>query len=167
MGCGKTSVGRRLAALTGYRFADTDERIVEIAGRSIPEIFAQEGEERFRDYERQALESFVGAFGLVLATGGGIVVREENRALLRQIGFVAWLDSDPDVLFERAMRSGKRPLLNTPDPRQSFDTLLAARRNIYEAVCDVHIDSTHMTHDQAAHAVLAGARKAQNYSRLD
>ena len=157
MGCGKSSVGRRIASTTGRRFADTDEAVAARAGRSISQIFAERGEAHFRDLETAALEEFSSAKGLVLATGGGIVLREENRAALRRIGPVVWLDADPDILFERVSRNRKRPLLHTDDPRKTFDELLAARRLIYEDAADFHVDSTGLSHDDVARIVVGKA----------
>lgn len=154
MGCGKSSVGRRLSGLTGHRFVDTDELIVQSEGRNIPEIFSQNGEVYFRDVEQRSLEKLVGICGIVLSTGGGLVLRPANRQTLKKIGIVAWLDASPDALFERAMRSGKRPLLQTEDPRKAFDDLLSARQEVYNLTADFRIDSTRLSHDQAAQMLL-------------
>jgi shikimate kinase len=159
MGCGKSSVGRRIASLTGHQFVDTDERIVARAGLSIPQIFAAEGEAGFRDRESAELQELVGVDGVVLATGGGIVLRAENRETLRRIGPVAWLDAAPDVLFERVSRNRKRPLLHTENPRATFDALLEARLPIYEAAADFRIDATALSHDDAARVVVEEALK--------
>lgn len=154
MGSGKSSVGRRVAALTGHRFVDTDELVVASAGRPITQIFSEEGEAAFREREAAVLRELETATGIVLATGGGIVLREENRATLRRIGRVVWLDADADALFERVSRNRKRPLLHTDDPRATFDALLAARREIYTMAADVRVDSTGRSHDETAAAVV-------------
>ncbi|MEI6034279.1 MAG: shikimate kinase [Verrucomicrobiae bacterium] len=154
MGCGKSSVGRRLAALTGHRFIDSDEMVAQSEGCSIAEIFALGGEEEFRNAEEKVLAGLVGVAGVVLATGGGAILREPNRAAMKSIGAVAWLDADPDSLFERASRSHRRPLLQTKDPRKTFDHLLALRREIYEATADFRVDSTGLGHDQVAQTIL-------------
>ena len=120
MGCGKSSVGRRLSGLTGHRFVDTDELIVQSEGRSIPEIFAENGEDYFRDAEQRSSRILVGVCGIILSTGGGLVLRPANRETLKKIGIVAWLDASPDALFERATRSGKRPLLQTDGSSQEL-----------------------------------------------
>ncbi len=161
MGCGKSSVGRRLASLTGHRFLDTDDLVTQSEGCSIPEIFALGGEESFRAVESTVLEGLVGIAGAILATGGGAVLRGSNRDLLRRIGVVAWLDADPDVLFERATRSNRRPLLQTADPRKSFDELLGSRRAIYEASADFRFDSTGVDHDTAARRILEQVMKSR------
>jgi shikimate kinase len=154
MGCGKSSVGRRLSGLTGHRFVDTDELIVQREGRSISEIFSQSGEDYFRDVEQRSLEDLVGVCGIILSTGGGLVLRPANRETLRKIGIVAWLDASPEVLFERATRSSKRPLLQTGDPRKAFDELLGVRRELYGLAADFRIDSTRLSHDEAAQLLL-------------
>jgi len=154
MGCGKSSVGRRLSGLTGHRFVDTDELVVQSEGRSIPEIFSRNGENYFRDVEQRSLENLVGVCGIILSTGGGLVLRPANRQTLKRIGIVAWLDASPDVLFERAMRSGKRPLLQTEDPRKTFDELLCVRRELYEMTADLRVDSTRLSHEEAAQMLL-------------
>lgn len=159
MGCGKSSVGRRLSNLTGHRFVDTDELVVKADGRSIPEIFAERGEEGFREIEQRVLADLVGVAGMVLSTGGGAILREANREVLRKIGIVVWLDSDPSTLFDRAIRSGKRPLLQTPNPRETFDRLLSARRTIYEAAADFRFDSSAVNQDEAARKVLEQAMR--------
>lgn len=154
MGCGKSSVGRRLASLTGHRFVDTDELVVQAENKSITDIFATGGEEYFRDIEERVLADLIGVAGIILATGGGAILRESNRIAMRKIGAVAWLDADPDILFERAARSQRRPLLQTENPRKTFDELLASRRAIYEAAADFRLDSTGLDHDEAAQNLL-------------
>jgi shikimate kinase len=161
MGCGKSSVGRRLASLTGHRFVDTDELVVQAANKSIPEIFASGGEESFRDIEERVLADLVGVAGIVLATGGGAVLRESNRSGMKKIGAVAWLDADPDALFERASRSQRRPLLQTENPRKTFDELLASRRSIYSEAADFRFDSTGLDHDEVAQSILEQAMRLQ------
>jgi shikimate kinase len=154
MGCGKSSVGRRLSGLTGHRFVDVDELVIQAEGRSISEIFSEHGEHYFRDVEQRALENLVGVCGIVLSTGGGLVLRPANRETLKRIGIVAWLDADPEILFERAMRSGRRPLLQTDDPKGTFAELLGVRRNLYEITADFRVDSSRLSHDEAAQTLL-------------
>lgn len=159
MGCGKTTVGRRLAAITGHRFVDADELIVKDQGKSISTIFAESGEECFREIEERIIADLVGVAGIILSSGGGAILREANRASLKKIGIIIWLDAQPDVLFERANRSGRRPLLQTKNPRQTFDTLLEARRPIYESTADLRFDSTGIEHDEVARKVLDQAMR--------
>jgi shikimate kinase len=159
MGCGKSSVGRRLAALTGHRLVDTDASIVRKEGMSIPKIFALRGEAGFRAVESEVLAGLVGVCGLVLATGGGIVVPGDNRRLLRRIGVIGWLDADEDTLFERATRSSRRPLLQTENPRARFHELLESRKSLYMELADFHINSSGMDHDKVASLALGLALK--------
>ncbi len=158
MGCGKSSVGRRIASNTGHRFVDTDEVVSSRAGRSISQIFSDLGEARFRELETEALAELSTASGIVLATGGGIILHEENREALRRIGPVIWLDADPDILFERVSRNKKRPLLRTDDPRATFDALLASRQPVYEAASDHRVDSTGLSHEDVARIVVEKSR---------
>lgn len=159
MGCGKSSVGRRLAGLTGHRFVDSDDLVIQSEGRTISTIFAEHGEVYFRDVEQRVLEEEIGIAGIILSTGGGAILREANRETLRKIGVVGWLDADPKILYERASRSGKRPLLQTENPEKTFLDLLESRREIYEAVADFRLDSTGLNHDQAAQNLLDEAMR--------
>lgn len=161
MGCGKSSVGRRLAALTGHRFVDTDDLIVQAENKTISELFATGGEEYFRDIEERVVGDLIGVAGIVLATGGGAVLRESSRIAMKKIGAVAWLDAAPDALFERASRSQRRPLLQTANPRETFDALLASRRAIYEAAADFRLDSTGLAHDEVAQRILEQTMRLQ------
>ena len=161
MGCGKSSVGRRLASLTGHRFVDTDELVAKAENKSIPEIFASGGEESFRDIEERVLADLVGVAGIILATGGGAVLRESNLASIKKIGAVAWLDADPDTLFERASRSQRRPLLQTDNPRKTFDELLASRRASSGDAADFRFDSTGLAHDIVAKSILEQTMRLQ------
>jgi shikimate kinase len=153
MGCGKSSIGRRLAGRLGHEFLDSDELITARAGRSITEIFADEGEEQFRNRETVELRELIDASKIVLATGGGAVLREENREILRRIGTVIWLHADQETLFERATRSGKRPLLHVENPRGTFNALLESRLPLYEATASLKMDATGLSHEQTVRRI--------------
>ena len=154
MGCGKSSIGRRLAGRLGHEFRDSDDLISARAGKSITDIFKSEGETGFRERETMELRELVDSQGIVLATGGGAVLREENREILRRIGLVVWLHSDPEILFERASRNRKRPLLEVENPRSTFNALLESRLPIYEMATDRKVDATGLSHDQTVEALL-------------
>ena len=154
MGCGKSSIGRRLATRTGRTFVDSDELIVADTGRPITEIFREEGEEAFRDRESSALSGLIGSTGIVLATGGGAVLRPSNREILRSVGRVLWLHADADTLFERATRNAKRPLLDVENPRTTFRNLLEARLPVYGEAADVTVDASGLSHAQTVEAIL-------------
>ncbi len=161
MGSGKSSVGRRLAQLIGHRFVDTDDLIADKVGMSIPDLFVERGEVGFREVESHVLADLIGVCGIVLATGGGIVTRPQNLPVLHEVGIVGWLDSSPDLLFERVSRNQRRPLLQTADPRATFDQLLASRLGLYESACDFRVDSSGRSHEEAARDILDESMRAQ------
>lgn len=136
MGAGKTTVGRELAGQLGYRFLDTDSSIEAVTQQSIPEIFVQQGEDVFRDIESQVLQELSQYPRMVIATGGGIVLRKSNWGDLRN-GIVVWLDVPAHILVER-LRADEtpRPLLETADPVATLTDLLEQRRSRY-ALADV------------------------------
>lgn len=138
MGAGKSAVGRPLAQALGYRFLDADTALEETAGRSIPDIFAEAGEEGFRVLESAVLNELARWHSLVVATGGGVVTRPENWGHLRQ-GVVIWLDAPETLLLERLQSDPTpRPLLADPDPAGRLQELLAVRRPVY-AQADLHV----------------------------
>jgi shikimate kinase len=160
MGSGKTSIGRLLAQRLGFQFVDTDAVIVERVGMQISEMFARHGEDWFRDQESAALRSLGILNRAVISTGGGVVLRPENRALLRDLGFVVWLTASEDVIFERVSRNNKRPLLQTVDPRSTVHELLEKRQALYSEAAQFTLDSSTLKHETAADAVIAKAREA-------
>jgi shikimate kinase len=135
MGTGKTEVGRRLAARLGWPLLDTDDLVVQNAGKDIPRIFAEDGEPAFRAAETAALRSLAAAAAVprVIATGGGIVLAEENWPLLRALGDVVCLTAEPGTVLQRVGAAPDRPLLaGTPDQvRARIQDLLARRRDAY------------------------------------
>jgi shikimate kinase len=160
MGSGKSSIGRKLSRRLGFQFIDTDQLIVERAGMPIPDIFARRGEDAFRDLEAEVLGSIGHLNRCIVATGGGAVLREKNRALLREIGFVVRLTASEDTIFERVSRTNKRPLLHTENPRETMRQLLAVREEFYQAAAHFTIDTTTLTHTQAVETIVAEARRA-------
>lgn len=160
MGSGKSSIGRQLARRLGFQFLDTDQLIIERTHKEIAQIFQEEGEPAFRDLETATLNSISHLSRCVIATGGGAVLREQNRALMRELGFVVGLTASEDVIFERVSRNHKRPLLHTPNPRETLSQLLASRREVYAAAAQFTLDTTHLSHAQAVEAVIAAARVA-------
>ena len=153
MGSGKSSTGRPLAERLGYGFVDVDAVIEQVAGSSISEIFAREGEDSFRDLETQVLRSISERHSLVVATGGGIVTRSENWGMMHQ-GIVIWLDVERDQLLLRLQRdSTRRPLLQVNDPSEAVDSIVGQRRPLYnEADLTVVIGTE--TADVVANGVL-------------
>jgi shikimate kinase len=138
MGAGKSTIGKLLAPKLNYNFLDTDTLIEKCAGKSIPEIFAQEGEEKFRDLEQQILSQVSAHTRLVIATGGGIVMRSLNWSHLHD-GIVVWIDVPVEILYDRLSQSSEpRPLLQTVDPLQRLHDLDDQRRDRY-AQADIFI----------------------------
>lgn len=140
MGAGKTSIGRQLAKRLQRRFVDTDHEIEAATGVKIPTIFEIEGESGFRDRETSTLATLAEKEGLVLATGGGVVLREENRTQLRKTGVVIYLRVAPEILFERTRHDRNRPLLQVENPLQKIRDLYGMRDPLYREVADITIE---------------------------
>jgi shikimate kinase len=165
MGAGKTTVGKRLAARLGRRFADSDEEIERAAQMTIPEIFAQRGEAEFRSGETRVIARLLREPDLVLATGGGAFINEDTRALILSNALSVWIKADFDLLFARVSKRSNRPLLQTADPRATLKALIDARYPIY-AQADVTVVSRDVPHETVASdlvmAVLATLRDANS-----
>jgi shikimate kinase len=142
MGAGKTTVGRLLARRLGKTFIDTDHEIQARTGVSIPTIFEIEGEVGFRRRETAVLAELAREADQVLATGGGIVLAQGNRRLLREHGTVIYLLASVDDLFARTRHDRNRPLLQTADPKARLAELLAARDPLYREVADIIIETS-------------------------
>jgi len=140
MGSGKTTVGRMLAKRLSRRFVDSDHEIEARTGVRIPVIFEIEGEEGFRRREGEVIQSLANERGLVMATGGGVVLCAENRACLKNHGLVVYLDVPPKVLYERTRHDRNRPLLQVPDPLGRLEVIHSERDNLYREVADAVID---------------------------
>jgi len=153
MGAGKSAVGRPLAQALGYRFVDADTAIEQVAGRTIPSLFADEGEAGFRALETAVLGQIASWHSLVVATGGGAVTRPENWGHMRQ-GVVIWLDAPAPVLLSRLRADPTpRPLLSSDDPAARLQTLLQDRLPLY-GQADLRIDQGDGTPEQVASQVL-------------
>jgi shikimate kinase len=160
MGVGKTSVGKRLAAVLHCPFVDADEEIETAARMTIPEIFAAYGEPHFRDGERRVIARLIESAGglMVIATGGGAFCNTETRALILEKAIAVWLDSDIDTLIERTARKDNRPLLREGNPRETLTRLRDERRADY-AQAPIHVMSNNGPHSHTIDAVLKGIAK--------
>lgn len=156
MGSGKSSIGKQLAKGLQYDYIDTDALIVAKTGKSITALFETEGEAQFRELETEVLNELFSSSkkNFVLSTGGGIILSEKNRAMLKSLGTVIWLNASPDALFERARRQPHRPLLEVEYPRRTFDQLLAKRLPLYRATCDLEIDTTQLSYSKTVAELL-------------
>ncbi|KLT73177.1 shikimate kinase [Neisseria arctica] len=141
MGAGKTTIGRQIARLLERPFYDSDHVICERTGVSIPTIFELEGEEGFRNRESIVIDELSQRNPIVLATGGGAVLREENRRYLRQRGTVIYLHALPKILLERTRCDSNRPLLNVPDPLSKLQELYSARDALYRETAHIILDA--------------------------
>lgn len=147
MGAGKSTVGRALARKLDYDFFDSDREIEARCGVDIPTIFEYEGEVGFRDRESAILEELTALPDVVVATGGGSILREENREMLKR-GHVVLLSVDIKEQLRRVAHSSQRPLLKDTNPEKKLNDLMASRGPIYQAACDVEIstDARRMHH---------------------
>lgn len=162
-GTGKTTVGQLLAGRLGLAFADSDRVIESAAGRPVAALFADEGEPAFRDREAAAIEQLAAGADLVLATGGGAILRGSNRAALRRFGFVAWLTADPAVLEGRLRaEAASRPALTAAGTLGEIAQVLAARTPLYREVADVAIATDGRAVDQVADDVAGAYRRWQS-----
>jgi shikimate kinase len=159
MGAGKSSVGRCLHRRTGLALHDTDEIVSANFGISIPEIFAEHGEKKFREAETDAMRSLPTTEPTIIITGGGIVLREENIKILKQLGVNIWLDGAEETLFARASGTRNRPLLQAKNPRNAFSQILRERRPLYANIADIRVDTSVLTDEEVAVAILAKLRR--------
>tara|TARA_B100000676_G_C17713121_1_gene647341 strand:+ start:162 stop:677 length:516 start_codon:yes stop_codon:yes gene_type:complete len=141
MGTGKTTIGNKLAKALNFEFIDADEALEKRTGASITLIFDVEGEQGFREREEKILDDLTQREQVVLATGGGAVLRETNRAALSERGFVVYLRSPIETLIERTRFDTSRPLLKTEDPAATLREIMENREPLYEAVADVIVDA--------------------------
>ncbi|MDR2857666.1 MAG: shikimate kinase [Novosphingobium sp.] len=161
MGVGKSSVGKRLAALLRCPFIDADDEIEKAAQMTIPEIFDTYGEPYFRDGERRVIARLIegdagtGTGRKVIATGGGAFINAETRALILSRAIAVWLDSDVETLLERTGRKDNRPLLRQGNPRETLTRLRDERRPAYSQA-PIHVLSSNGPHGRTVAKVLQG-----------
>jgi len=153
MGCGKSSIGRRLAIQLNLPLIDLDDYIVEQAGRSIPEIFEQDGEIAFRQMETDALRAVIDTQA-VIATGGGIVMAEQNRKLLTTHPPVIWLKASPEFLADRIVGDSNRPLIAAGDTLKKLQELSAVRDPLYEQCADFILPRGDMKKPEVLQAII-------------
>jgi shikimate kinase len=152
MGVGKTSVGTRLARDVGFAFVDTDTLIEADQKTTITEIFSAFGEPYFRDVETRIIQRVMAERNQVVSTGGGAVLRDENRAAFKQAGIVICLSARPEVIYERIKQETHRPLLQTPDPLAKIRELLDSREQFYRQA-DLVIDTSEKTVDDVINEI--------------
>jgi shikimate kinase len=160
MGSGKSTVGRELQVRLGYPLVDMDQVIEQRAGKPITAIFAEEGESAFRKMETALLEELAetSAPQRIISTGGGVVGSAENRALLRSMGYVVWLDAPLEVIMERTSKNRQRPLLHTDDPAAKIRELMVLRQPLYEESAHLKLDTAGLDSCELATGILECAR---------
>ena len=160
MGSGKSTVGRELHQRLGYPLVDMDQVIEQRAGKPITAIFAEDGEEKFRDMETLLLKELhdPSASRRIISTGGGVIGREANRALLRQLGYVVWLHAPTAVILDRTAKNRDRPLLQTEDPAVRVEALLTERKPLYAEVAHLKVDTAGLDCRELATGILESAR---------
>lgn len=154
MGAGKTSVGKRLAGRLGLTFIDADTAIEDAAKKSVTEIFAEHGEDYFRQGERRVIARLLREPRQIIATGGGAFMNAETRAAIRSAGVSIWLKADWELLYERVRRRPTRPLLQTADPEGTLRKLVEARYPVY-AEADLTVQSIDVPHEAMVDAVVS------------
>lgn len=160
MGCGKTTIGKELHRETDLPFTDTDQLIEHQTGMSIPQIFKMHGESHFRNLETDVLRQITaeGSQNRIISTGGGITVRPENRELLKKLGFVVWLHTDVNTLYQRVSRCTSRPLLQDPDPKGVLARLMEERHPFYRETAHLAIDTANLHIHEITFGILESAR---------
>jgi shikimate kinase len=159
MGAGKSCVGRCLQWRTKAALVDTDDIVASRFGISISEIFSKYGEQGFREAETQVLRELAPPKQTIIVTGGGIVLRGKNLDFLKRLGVIVWLDGNEEKLFERASQARTRPLLQGENPRETFTQLLQLRLPLYAKLAHIRVDTSVLTDEEVAMAVLSKLKK--------
>ena len=154
MGAGKSTIGKALSELTSREFLDSYTVIEERTGADIAWVFDVEGEEGFRKREEAVIEDLTNMHGIILATGGGVVKNANNRKNLAARGVVVYLETSPEVQYERTKRDRKRPLLNNENPYETLKNLLKERDPLYREISDIIIKTDDYNAHQAAQLIL-------------
>ncbi len=161
MGAGKTTLGRLIAQDLGYEFIDSDRVIEKRTGVTIPTIFDIEGEEGFRERESRIIDELTRKNQIVLATGGGAILRPENRQWLRERGFVVYLKVSIRQQLERTSRDKSRPLLQTPDPAATLTELAKLRTPLYEETAHFSINTNHSRTRTLKNKIISAFQEAE------
>lgn len=160
MGCGKSTIGRILGEKLNYPLQDTDDMIEAQQGRKISDIFETDGQPAFREMETQLLHDLIDGktHKNIISTGGGIITTPGNIDLLKQLGYVVWLDARVETVLERTSRNSNRPLLQTENPAETIRQLSEERRPLYQAASHLRIETDGLDFDEIVTGILETAR---------
>ncbi len=153
-GSGKSTLGKIISEKLNFEFTDTDDLIIKAERKTIPEIFEKAGESYFRKIESDALKKISGRKNLVVSTGGGIILNEKNRALMRKTGFCVYLKADTDILFRRIEGDGNRPPLTKLPPREEVDHILSLRIPLYTELAELSLDTGEFSAGECAEKII-------------
>ncbi|MFX1346284.1 MAG: shikimate kinase [Promethearchaeota archaeon] len=146
MATGKTTVGKYLADCLGdvYKFIETDQIIIEMAGKSIPRIFSEEGEKKFREYEIEACKKVSNLNNVIISCGGGVVLNKINIDNLKKKCHIVLLEATIEEIYRRAIKDGKetRPIINKEDPKKEIEEVLNYRKPFYKEAAEISIETT-------------------------
>jgi len=152
MGAGKTTVGMELAKKLNYKFIDTDHSIENDQSREIKDIFSQDGESFFRNLETLKLKELTNVENAVISTGGGIILKDENRSILNNL-FTIYLKADFENIFNRIKQDTSRPLLLTDDPYNTAKDIFKSRQSVYESF-KIHVRTDNKTPQQVVEEII-------------
>jgi len=161
MGVGKSEIGRGLAARLGINYIDTDETIEKTEGRKVSEIFEKDGEPHFRDLETEVIKTLEDYDNFVISTGGGIVLREENVKMLKEIGPLVLLTAKAEVIYRRLKEAKDRPLLEQGDKMEKIVEILDARYPAYEKAADFKVDTSNIIPEAAVEEIIKWIKRSK------
>ena len=165
MGSGKSAVGKVLAGRLGRRFVELDDVIEEMAGKSIPDIFRQDGEIAFRELEIEATRRVSKSTDMVIACGGGIVLNMINIDRLRETSRIVYLTASPGAILRRTRSDdNERPLLDVPAPAERIRELLRFRRPFYERAADLRISTSRLSTDSVAERIISQLKEDEGFN---
>ena len=163
MGTGKSAIGKKLAQRLRMGYLDTDELIEKREKRKIFQIFQEKGEGYFRKVETQVVKEVASRDNNVIATGGGVVLKEENVAALRKNGLIICLSADPETIWRRTANDSKRPLLEGKDPRKRIEDLLKTRKPYYQKA-DFTIETSKLSDEEVVERIITTLKKRNSYA---
>ena len=161
MGCGKTSVSIAMNQLYGKNIVEVDDRIIAKEGRSINQIFAESGENYFRDLETEMLKELADEDNIIVSCGGGMVLREENRRLMKETGVIIWLDATPETILDRVKDDDSRPNLKGKKNVKDIEALKNKRADAYAEAADIKVDTDGKTIREVAKEIYESVNRTR------